>query len=134
MLKGTFYIFLVLNFANVQSLASICKTKCSVNEISKSDKSEQSKEHESCHSTENSEEDQSSDECGSICQADDLIQVDTENVQLEDIIPKLLPVSKSIEIIFSNQELLFSISTHDPPGYGFYSGLSIFIQKSSFLI
>ena len=133
-LKSFLYLFLVLNFASVQSLASVCKTKCSVLEISKSEKTEQSNEHESCHSTKNSEKDQNSDECGSICQADDLIQVDAENVQLQDILPKLSPVSKLIEITFLNQELLFTISTHDPPGHGFYSGSPIFIQKSSFLI
>jgi len=134
MLKSFLYIFLVLNFASVQSLASVCKTKCSVIEISKSDNSDQSKERESCHSTKDSEKDQNSDECGSICQTDDLIQVDAENVHLQDTLPKLLLASELIEVTFLNQELLFSISTHDPPGFGFYSSTPVFIQKSSFLI
>jgi len=134
MLKIFIYIFLVLNFASVQSLASVCKTKCSVMDISKSEKTEKSQEQESCHSTANSEEDQNSNECGSICQTDDFIQVDAGNAQLQDILYQHLSVPKLVKITFLNHELSFAINTHDPPGYGFYSSTPVFIQKSSFLI
>jgi len=134
MSKGALYIFFVLNFASVQSLASVCKTKCSVIEISKSENVKQSKELENCHSTTNSKKEKTAAECGNICQTDHIIQVDAENNQQQDFLAKLLPVTELFQITFIDQNLLFTISTHDPPGHGFYLGSPIFIQKSSFLI
>ena len=135
MLKSLLYIFIALNFVSVQSLASVCKTKCSVMEISKTEQKEKSSDHQGCHSTEESNDNKNSEsECGSICQADDLFKVDAESFNYSDTIIQTNAVSNPIEIVFLNPELFFAINTHDPPGHGFHLGLPIFIQKASFLI
>ncbi len=135
MLKSFLYIFLLLNFASVQSLAAICKTKCSILEAPKAEKKEQSKQHQNCHSTKKSADNKGTEsECGSICQTDDLISSDAEIFSFSDSASKILDFSNTVEIYFLNHELSFAINTHDPPGYGFYSSTPVFIQKSSFLI
>jgi hypothetical protein len=119
----------------VQSLASVCKTKCSVLEISGSDKKENHKtEQPDCHSKQDADSESNDDECGSICQADDIIKSDADSFSLSDTLIKIEIYSRqSVENILDH-ELAFSINTHDPPGSGFYRGPSIYIQKSSFLI
>ena len=135
MLRSLFCLFLILSFTGVQSLASVCKTKCSLVETVKTEKKDSKSEHQNCHSTEDpSENTKSDEECGSICQSDDLIKGEAEVGQFSAEIPKLIAFSKQIEIDLLNRELSFVINTHDPPGHSFHHGVAIFIQKSSFLI
>ena len=50
-------------------------------------------------------------------------------IQDSDSTHALLKVVKFIDRVH-----IYNVSTHDPPGIGFYSGVALYIQKSSYLI
>lgn len=121
---------------SVQSLGAVCKTKCSLNEYTVSSSQSGTEDpHQNCHSESKESEESDSNECGEVCKADSLFS-DSKAWDIEEVIQDQNSLQAGlVEIVeFSNSELVYNISTHDPPGIGFYSGVPIFIQKSSYLI
>lgn len=136
MFRLLFSITTLSMLISVQSFGVVCKTKCSLKDYSvESSNTESNESHQNCHSQSEDTEKSDSKECGDVCKADDLFS-DSKIWKIEKKIQdQNYLTSNLVEIVkFVNHELVYNISTHDPPGIGFYSGVPIFIQKSSYLI
>ncbi len=136
MFRLSFSIIALTMLVSVQVFGAICKTKCSLQEYTVTQSQTDSQEsHQNCHSQSEESQESDSKECGDVCKADDLFS-DSKAWEIEkNILDQNSLKSELVEIVeFSDRELVYNTSTHDPPGIGFYSGVPIFIQKSSYLI
>ena len=134
-MKMWFSILTLSMLVTVQALGTVCKTKCSLQEYTATSTQDNNDSHQDCHSQSDESSDQSnSDECGDICNMDELFS-DSKVLKFEKTlkdsgnIPALVNTVKFIDRVH-----IYNVSTHDPPGTGFYSGVAIYIQKSSYLI
>ena len=120
---------------SVQAFGMVCETKCSLQEVTKVSDESKDQSHHDCHSKGEETESSESDECGSRCKSDDLYS-DSKVLEFErPLRDSLIPSIGLFNIIYTvDRELISNISTHDPPGVGFYSGVPIYIQKSSYII
>jgi hypothetical protein len=136
MLRLLVSIVILSILVSVQALSAVCKVKCSLPEFAETTSQKGSQEsHESCHSQTEEENQSNSDDCGDICNADDLFS-DSKVWEIEKSIQDSnYFAAKLIETInFIDRELAYNISTHDPPGISFFAGVPVYIQKSSYLI
>ena len=136
MLRPLVSIVILSMLVSVQALSAVCKVKCSLPEFTETTSQKGSQEsHKSCHSQTEEENQSNSDDCGDICNADDLFS-DSKAWEVEKSIQdsNYFAVKLTETINFIDRELAYNISTHDPPGISFYRGVPIFIQKSSYLI
>lgn len=131
-------ILLLPLLVSVQSLASVCLAKCSLQDLVPVKITEKMTDHQGCHQSQaNSEEDESSDEsheCGSICQLNELIKSDIIEASVHQNTETISHLS-SIYLLSSLKNPIYQKTiSESPPGFRPYLGVALFIQKSSFLI
>ena len=134
-MKMWFSIFTLSMLVTVQALGTVCKTKCSLQEYTATSNQENNDSHQDCHSqSDESSEQSNSDECGDICNMDELFS-DSKVLKFEKTLQDSGTIPALVSVVrFIDRVHIYNVSTHDPPGTGFYSGVAIYIQKSSYLI
>ncbi len=132
-------ILLLPLLVSVQSLATVCLAKCSLQDQVVEKVIEKTAEHHGCHQSQsNSENDESTNEgndCGSkICQLDEMIQSDILEVTGHQN-TEVISHQSSIYLLNSLINPIYQkFTSESPPGFRSYFGVALFIQKSSYLI
>lgn len=135
-------ILLLPLFLSVQSMATVCSAKCSINEISKNSPQTTEKEGSelpSCHqqTTDSGSEEPSdkSEDCGSkICELDGVLKSELDLFNVGSIIcSDSFGFPPTAEYI-THELYSFPYFANAPPGISFFFNSPIYLQKSSFLI
>jgi len=134
-------LFFMSMFLSTQLMAALCSSECSLNVISpvKSNTSKNSSENHGCHQSSEEQESSSSKKNNGceykVCELDEIIDAknilfnfDVNHLDFADSKPVFSP---KVNLVRHTQ---LSIPSKEPPRYGLFLNVPLFVQKSSYLI